>query len=332
MIEIKAIISSPEGVKTDVSEIVGDVNLSGSIKESTRTLSFKALRADVDKNFTAYNLNLGDRASFYEIKEGKPIKFFEGVAWSKGTKDNSVDLDITCYDRAIYLNKNEPKDQVFTDKSADEVARAIITDLGLTPGDLAKTGKYSYNLRGLTAYDAIMAAYTKDSEKTGKQYKLVDVGGKINVFEAGEEHPVVLEELDEPVVGKLLDVSYHESLDELVNEVKTIEDKKKDEKKEASKDSKSQERFGKIQKVLKGDSSGVAGLMKGAKTEIDVSCIGDWDMVAGKSIELKSSIISGKFYIESDSHKLDDAVHIVDLKLTSELEMDKKGESSGKAG
>lgn len=331
MIEIKAIISSPDGLKTDISEIVGAVNLSGSIKESTRSLSFKALRADVDKNFTAYNLNLGDRASFYEIKEGKPIKFFEGVAWSKGTKDNSVDLDITCYDRAIYLNKNEPKDQVFTDKSADEVARAIITDLGLTPGDLTKTGKYSYNLRGLTAYDAIMAAYTKDSEKTGKQYKLVDVGGKVNVFEAGEEHPVVLEELDEPVVGKLLDVSYQESLDELVNEVKTIEDKKKDKKKEASKDTSSQERFGKIQKVLKGDSSGVAGLMKGAKTEIDVSCIGDWDMVAGKSIELKSSIISGKFYIESDSHKLDDAVHIVDLKLTSELEMDKKGESSGKA-
>ena len=332
MIEVKTLIVSPQGATTDISDIVGDINLSGSIKESTRTLSFKALRADIDKNFEAYNVSLGDRAVFYEIKDGKPIKFFEGVIWSKATKDNSVDLDITCYDRAIYLNKNEANGQVFADMSADEVARTIINDLGLVVGVLAKTGKYSYNLRGLTAYDAIMAAYTKDSEKTGKQYKLVDIDGKINVFEAGEEHPVILEELDEPVVGKLIDVSYHESLDELVNEVKAIEDEKKDEKKEAGKDAKSQERFGKIQKVLKGDSSGVAGLMKGAKTEVEVSCIGDWDMVAGKSIELKSSIISGKFYIESDSHKLDDAVHIVDLKLTSELEMDKKGESSGKAG
>lgn len=332
MIEIKAIISSPDGLKTDISEVVGDVSLSGSIKESTRILTFKALRADIDKNFEAYNVNLGDRAVIYEIKNGKRIKFFDGVVWSKATKDNSVDLDITCYDKAIYLNKNEPKDQAFTNKSADEVASAIIKDLGLVAGKLAKTGKYSYNLRGLTAYDAIMAAYTKDSEKTGKQYKLVDIDGKINVFEAGEKHPVVLEELDEPVVGKLLDTSYKESLDELVNEVKAIEDNKKDKKKEAGNDPKSQERFGKIQKVLKGDSSGVAGLMKGAKTEIDVSCIGDWDMVAGKSIELKSSIISGKFYIESDSHRLDDAVHIVNLKLTSELEMDKKGESNGKTG
>ena len=325
MIEIKAIISSPDGGKTDISDFIGDINLSGSIKESTRTLSFKALRADIDKNFEAYNVNLGDRATFYEVKNGKQVQIFDGVVWSKATKDNSVDLDIRCYDKAIYLNKNDIKDQVFTDKSADEVAGAIIKDLGLDAGDLAKTGKDTYNLRGMTAYDAIMAAYTKDSEKTGKKYKLVEIDGVINVFEAGKEHPVTIEELDEPVVGKLLDTSYQESLDELVNEVKAIEDKKKDQKKDAGKDQKSQERFGKIQKVLKGDASDLKGLMKGAKVEIDVSCIGDWDMVAGKSIELKSSIISGKFYIESDSHKLDDAVHIVDLKLSSELGMDTKG-------
>lgn len=329
MIEIEAKSLSPKGVKDEISDIVGNINLSGSIKESTRTLTFKALRADVDKNFKASSLNLGNMAIFYEIKAGKKFKFFEGVIWTKATKDNSVELDITCYDRAIYLNKNEAKDQVYANKSADEVARAIISDLGLVAGDLAKTGKYTYNLRGMTAYDAIMAAYTKDSEKTGKQYKLVDINGKINVFEAGKKHPVVIRELNEPVVGKLLDTSYQESLDELVNEVEAIEKEKKDTKKKASHDSKSQERFGKIQKVIKGDSSGVAGLMKGAKTEINVSCIGDWDMVAGKSIELESSIISGTFYIESDSHKINDAVHIVDLKLTSELEMDKKGEASG---
>ena len=331
MITIKMIATDSKGTSTDISKYVGDVEVSGSIKESTRTLTFKALRADVDKSFEAYNLNLGDKISCTEIfEEGGSKKFFEGVVWSKSTKDNDVAIDVTCYDKSIYLNKNEPKTQAFANKSADDVPRNVIGSLGLSVGELAKTGKYSYNLRGLTGYDAIMAAYTKDSEKTGKKYKLVDIDGKINVYEAGKEHPIVLEELNEAKVGKLLDTSYKESLDELVNEVKAIEDKKKDKKKKASIDAKSQRRFGKIQKVLKGDSSGVSGLMKGAKQEIEVSCIGDWDMVAGKSIELKSSIISGKFYIESDSHKLDDAVHTVDLKLTSELEMDKKGESSKK--
>lgn len=327
MITIEVNATDSKGNVTDISKYVGDVGLSGAIKESTRTLSFKALRADVDKSFEAYNLNLGDRLVCKEIfEEGGEKKFFEGVVWSKATKDNDVAIDVTCYDKAIYLNKNEPSVQVYTDKTAKEAGEAIISELGLEVGKLADTGKYNFNLRGLTGYDAIMACYTKDSEATGKKYKLVDIDGVINVFESGEKHPVVLEELDEPVVGKLLDTSYKESLDELVNEVKAIEDKKKDKKEDVEEDPESQERFGKIQKVLKGDASELAGLMQDAKQEIEVTCIGDWDMVAGKSIELKSSIVSGTYYIISDSHKLDDGVHTVDLKLSNELEMDTKNE------
>lgn len=327
MITIKMTATDSKGNTTDISKYVGDVEQSGAIKESTRTLSFKALRADVDKSFEAYNLNLGDRLVCKEIfEEGGEKKFFEGVVWSKATKDNDVAIDVTCYDKAIYLNKNEPSVQVYTDKTAKEAGEAIIGELGLEVGKLADTGKYNFNLRGLTGYDAIMACYTKDSEATGKKYKLIDIDGKINVFEAGEKHPIVLEELDEPVVGKILDVSYKESLDELVNEVKAIEDKKKDKKEDVGEDPKSQERFGKIQKVLKGDASELAGLMQDAKQEIEVTCIGDWDMVAGKSIELKSSIVSGTYYIISDSHKLDDGVHTVDLKLSNELDMDTKNE------
>lgn len=327
MITIEVNATDSKGNVTDISKYVGDVEQSGAIKESTRTLSFKALRADVDKSFEAYNLNLGDRLVCKEIfEEGGEKKFFEGVVWSKATKDNDVAIDVTCYDKAIYLNKNEPSVQVYMDKTAKEAGEAIISELGLEVGKLADTGKYNFNLRGLTGYDAIMACYTKDSEATGKKYKLVDIDGVINVFESGEKHPVVLEELDEPVVGKLLDTSYKESLDELVNEVKAIEDKKKDKKEDVEEDPESQERFGKIQKVLKGDASELAGLMQDAKQEIEVTCIGDWDMVAGKSIELKSSIVSGTYYIISDSHKLDDGVHTVDLKLSNELEMDTKNE------
>lgn len=330
MIKIEATVTSAEGAVSDVSEMIGEIEVSGAMKESTRTLSFKALRADVDKSFPTYSLNLGDRIVARDLSNGINEQFFEGVVWSKDTKDNDVAIGITCYDKAIYLNKNEPTEQVYTDMTAKEASEAIIKELGLEAGSLADTGKYSFNLRGLTGYDAIMACYTKDSEATGKKYKLVDAGGKINVFEAGEIHPITLEELNEPVVGKLLNISYKESLDELVNEVKAVDDKAKDKKVDSSKDPISQQRYGKIQKVLKGDASGVAGLMQGAKQEINVTCIGDWDMISGKSIHLKSSIVSGIFYIASDSHKLDDGVHTVDLKLTSELEMDTK--SGGKEG
>ena len=337
MITIKMIATDAKGNTADISKYIGDVEVSGALKESSRTLSFKALRADVDKSFEAYNLNLGDRIVCKEIFEDeKEKKFFEGVVWAKATKDNDVAIDVTCYDKAIYLNKNETSEQVYTEKTAKEASEAIIKELGLEVGKLADTAKYNFNLRGLTGYDAIMACYTKDSEATGKKYKLIDIDGKINVFEAGEKHPIVIEELDEPVVGKLLDMSYKESLDELVNEVKAIDDKKKDKKEDVKEDPKSQERYGKIQKVLKGDARELAGLMQDAKQEIEVTCIGDWDMMAGKSIELKSSIVSGTFYIISDKHKLDDAVHTVELQLSNELEMDTKNEGkeegNGKAG
>ncbi|MDY2918045.1 MAG: hypothetical protein SOU08_00125 [Anaerococcus sp.] len=328
MIEVKCIVTDPQGTSTDISEFVGEESLSGAIKESTRTLSFKALRSDVDKNFPKFDINLGDTVTMYEVKDKKQIKFFQGVVWSKSLKDNDVGMDISCYDKAIYLNKNEPKTQVFTNKTAKDVASTIIAELGLQAGDLADTGTYNFNLRKMTGYDAIMAAYTKDSEATGKKYKLVDIDGKINVFEAGEELDMIIEELDEPVVGKILDCSYKESMDELVNEVKAIEDQKKDEEKQADIDPKSQERYGAIQKVLKGDSSKMSGLMEDAKKEIDVVCIGDWDMVSGKSIEIKSAIVSGTFYITSDEHILDDAIHKVSLKLSNELEMDSKKESN----
>ena len=324
MIKVEAIVTSASGGTTDISNVIGGIEVSGAIKESTRTLTFKALRADVDTSFPAYNLNLGDKIVVRDLSTGVNEQFFEGVVWSKATKDNDVAIDVTCYDKAIYLNKNETTKQVYTDKTAKEVGQEIISELGLEAGYLADTGRYSYNLRGLTGYDAIMACYTKDSEATGKKYKLVDIDGVINVFEAGDKHTTVIEELDESVPGKLLDTSYKESLDELVNEVKAIDDKAKDEKEEANKEPASQERYGKIQKVLKGDASGVSGLMQGAKQEINVTCIGDWGMISGKSIELNSSIVSGTFYIASDTHRLNDGVHTVDLKLTSELEMDTK--------
>lgn len=320
-LKIKAIVTGASGASNDISNFIGDVKVSGAFKESARTLDFKLLRADVDKTLPFFDVDLGSAVTFYEkpVNKDSYIKFFEGVIWSKTIRDNSIDMDISCYDKAIYLNKNQAETQVFTKKGAHQVASQIIGELGLKVGKLAPTGTDDYNLRDKTGYDAIMEAYEKDSKKTGKIYKLVDVDGKINVFEAGEMVDTVLEELNEPIAGKLLDTSFKESMDEVVNEVKALEDEKKDEKKDAGSDSGSQERYGKLQKVLKGDSSELAGLMQGAKKEVDVRCIGDWSMVSGKSIELKSSIISGKFYIESDSHSLDDAVHTVDMKLVSKL-------------
>mgnify|MGYP006990439671 FL=1 len=309
---------------TDISDFVSDVRVKGAAKECTRSLDFKLLRGDFDETLPDIDIKLGDAITMQEIDEetGAVIEeFYKGVVWTIKKADNGVAIDVTCYDKAIYLNKNEPDTQVHEKKTPDAVASTVITELGLNPGKLAGGSADDFNLRNKNGYDAIMEAYQKESEKTGKKFKIVFEDDKVNVYEVSETVGVVLEELDEPVVGKLLNTSYSESLDDVINEVKVIEDQKKDNKTDGASNGRSQALHGTIQKLVKGDSAEVAGLLADAKKEIDVECIGSWDMVTGKSIQLNSSIISGKFFITSDEHILDDAVHTVNLSLSSVYEM-----------
>lgn len=309
---------------TDISDFVSDVKVSGAAKECTRSLSFQLMRGDFDETLPDIDIKLGDAITMQEIDEetGAVIEeFYKGVVWSIKKEDNDVAIDVTCYDKAIYLNKNEPDTQVHEKKTPDAVARTVISELGLNAGELAPGSADDFNLRNKNGYDAIMEAYNKESEKTGKKFKIVFKDDKVNVYEVSKSVDVTIEELNEPVVGKLLNTSYSESLDDVINEVKVIEDKKKDNKTDGASDGKSQAVHGTIQKLVKGDSAEVAGLLADAKKEIDVECIGSWDMVTGKSINLNSSIISGKFYITKDEHTLDDAVHTCKLSLSSVYEM-----------
>lgn len=327
---IKLDAATGETAFDDISDLISDVKLSGSSKECTWTLNFKMLRTDVDVTMPKYEINLGDAIKMSEVDEsGNTKDFFSGVIWSKKIDDNSIDLDITAYDKSIYLNKNEPDTQVFTQMTPQAVASAIISELGLNAGTLASGSVDDYNLRGLSGYDAIMACYTKESEKTGKKYKLVFKDDKVNIYEDNDRLDIVLEELDEALPGKILHTSFSETLDDVINEVKVIEDEEKDEKKEKKSKPVSQERYGTMQAIKKGKPADVAGIMKDSKKDVDVECIGTWDMVTGKSIYLKSSIIEGRFYIVSDEHTLDDAIHTCNLKLSTEHEMDTKKESTG---
>lgn len=313
--------TNEETIFTDISDFVSDVRVSGSKSECCRSLDFKLLRGDFEKTLPEIDLNLGDAVKMMEINEktGEVTEFFSGVVWTKNIKDNEIAIDVTCYDKSIYLNKNEPETQIFNQMTPDAVAKKIIEELGLEPGELAPGSVDDFNLRSKSGYDAIMEAYDKESEKSGKSFKLVYKDGKVNVFENKEKVSVVLEELNEPVEGKLLNTSYTESLDDVVNEVKALEDEEKDKKEEKKSKESSKARYGTLQKIVKGQPADIEGVLKDAKKDADVECIGNRDMVTGKSITLNSSILQGEFYIISDEHTLNDAVHTCKLKLSTEF-------------
>lgn len=328
MMKIKAIVTDYKGTTTDISDLIGQVEVNGSSKECARTLDFDLMRGDFDKNLPDVRVNLGDTVELLDMTNNQSKSFFKGVIWGKDFRDNTVTTAIECYDKSIYLNKNEPEKQVFTNKKPDEITKEVCKEFGLKVGDCASAKAYNVNGRDAKAYDLIMQAYTKASKANGKKYKLVADGDEIVVFESGKKCKTILEYLDAPEVGKILDLSYRESLDDLVNEIKTIEEDEEDKKETKKSKEDSKKKYGSIQKVIRGGKADISGAMKDLNREISVECIGDWEMMTGKSIEIKTPMISGTFYINSDRHEINDGVHTVSLELSNQFEMDEKDEST----
>lgn len=325
---MKVVLIRNSGEVIDMTQITGKFTIKGSAKECSRVLDIPFLRHKLDHYLPSVEVQLGDIVDITD--NGAPV--FKGVVWDIEVRDNDIEQRVTAYDYAVYLNKSNPKKAIYNETSGAGVAGGVISELGLKPGKLAKGIVDSYNGRDMTGYDLIMFAYTKAHKKNKKDYKLVAKGDEIHVFETGERHPVVLEELSEPLPGKLLNTSYRRSLDDLVNKVEVVEEKKKDKKDAKASNATSQNKYGMVQKIIRGEPADIPGTMKDAKIEVDVEAIADWDMITGLNMELKSTILAGDFYVISDTHTYDDGVHTVALRLSTEFEMYTKDEGGSKDG
>lgn len=318
---MKTLLKKADGSVTDVTEVTGELTFSGSSKESARVFETEMLRPNINPLLPGAPVTLGDTV---EVLDGNH-NIFMGVLWDIEADDNNIGASVTCYDMAVYLNKNEPKEQVFTNQTPQDITAAICKEFGLKVGELAKGDPVTVNGRGQKAYDVIMQAYTKQHDKDGKQYKLLAKGDVISVVESGTKHPIVLEELSEPLPGKVLGLSYRQSMDELVNAITAVDEEKEDESKE-NEDATSQEQYGKIQKLMRGDADQLSGAMEKAKTVAEVEVVADWDMVTGVSVQLKHALLSGEFYIIADAHHYKDGLHTAELTLSTEYEMDTRTE------
>lgn len=310
------------GDVADVTELMGGFTISGSAKESARAFETTMLRPNINPLLPGVDIALGDTL---ELVDDNGDMVFRGVIWDIYARDNDTAYDVTCYDMTVYLNKNDCKEPVFTDQTPGAITKAVCKELGLKCGEVVEGDAVTVNGRGQKAYDIIMQAYTKQAEKDGEKYKLVAKGDEICVFKSGKKHPTVLEEMTEPLPGKLLNTGYRQSMDDLVNAIEVVDEDNKD-KKKGEEDAKSQEKYGKIQRLLRGDERTRSGALEDAKTEVEVEAFADWEMVTGMSMQLKSSIIAGDFFVIADTHHYIDGVHTVDLTLSTKYEMDTRTE------
>ncbi|NLY20134.1 MAG: hypothetical protein GXZ08_02470 [Tissierellia bacterium] len=299
----------------DISQITGKFSISGSTKEVAEKLDIRVVRPDVDHYLPSIEISIGDSIELV-TDEGRSI--FKGIVWFRELDDNSMEQRLTCYDSLIYLNKSKPPTdkQVFTNLSADGIANELIKHVGLYPGSIAGTPSLTFNGRDKTYHEIIMGAYYDIHKKDGKKYFMHMKDGKVHISEQGQMVNIPLRYDNEAKPGVLLEVSFEESAESMINEIQVIDERNKDKVEKITSDLSGA--LGLISKTIVGTKGEGQGLIKPPKVEVDVKCIGSWDLNSGYRVYLESNFLKGHYYISEHNHEYSDGIHITKMKLTSE--------------
>lgn len=323
-------LTNKENTK-DITSLCGEFSIKGSIEQVARQLDMQVIRSETDYYMPKIDIKTGDIITIVDNEE----IVFTGVIWFRTLDDNDITHDITAYDSLIYLNKSDVENCVFNNVSCSSIASSVCKELGLEVGELASGETITLNGRGSNAYELIMSAYTKAMRKNSKKYQMIAKGRKVTVIEKGKLLPFKLRygtnnEKAQKTAGILLNVEVEETLDEMVNKVKVINQDKADKKDTVASNEEDIKQYGLIQKVVNSTDEDVKGLLQSSKTEMHVECFANWDIITGYMVEVVSNTLNGKFYIESDDHRYYDGVHTVKLVLSTENKMDEVEEGGSK--
>jgi hypothetical protein len=161
---IKLLITNSKST-VDVTQLVQTITWSGDYQQCARKLEFGLISSPTDKNVPVVTCELGNGVVF--MQDSRIL--FDGYVFSRQKDTDSSVINITCYDRGIYLKRNEATYK-FTNMTPEAITQRICTDFGILAGSLVKTGiNISRNFIGTSLYKIIQAAYTLAAEKTGKK-------------------------------------------------------------------------------------------------------------------------------------------------------------------
>lgn len=311
---VKIIIkkASNKKVAYNISQLVTSVTWSGSDTQASRKLEFSVLQSVFDPEFPVVPISTGDIAYFYF--EGK-LKF-TGRITSLSQSAGSSEISYTACDYLNLLLKSNVR-YVFKNATAEQIAKKLLRDFGISAGKIAKTrvNIKKWIVDGENAYNVLVGAYYKAYRKTKKKYMPVMDGTKVCVIEKGADSGARLT-LDTNVKTTTLE----ENAEEIINRVLIFDDKGK--KLGEVKNADSIKIFGIYQDIYKKEDgsnarSEAAALLKEPKKQASVEAIGDIRCTAGKSVTLKDSHtgLLGRFWIENDSHSFSGGEHTMSLTL-----------------
>lgn len=278
------------------SDIFENIEWSGSIKTSCRTLEVTYLKDKAD-------FELGQEIEFSVNKK----KIFIGRIFKISQNTNEETYSFKAYDNGIMLNKNSFIEN-FHNITPSNITKNILGKLKIRVGRLPpdKT-KCTYPALDRTGYEIILMAYKLQSAKDNKIYSIISENNEISVVEQGTLIPNFT--LSSSI--NIREAKYSESIEEMVNKVilyETVEGKSKTIiVKENAQD---KAKYGVFQKFQEQDKNNevylqVNKILKGVQESSDLTVDGNIYLMSGFSVPIKVKTLSKlnlTFLIETDRH------------------------------
>lgn len=297
---------------TYITEYVTTVTWSGSASQASRSLEFEIASNPYDSSFKGLKIALADLIYFYD--GGKCL--FVGVITGMERTGEIGTVRYSAKDFMHYLLRSNGN-YVFKNTKAENITKKICNDMQIRTGTLAKT---STNIKKLIVqndsyYNIIIRAYTRASATYGDKYLPVMQGMKLAVIPRGLSSGITLTQS-----ADITESSYEQNTNDMVNKVIMVSDKWK--KIGTITDNSSIKKYGLYQSVYQKEDGvnakkGAKKLLKGVSKSAKVDAIGNTACVSGYSIKIKDAAtgLTGKFYIENDSHTFENGVHTMSLDL-----------------
>ena len=280
--------------------MVSEINWSGSQDEVARKLELSFLYPLHDQYTSKVYPSIGGQLFLYDDDN---VELFRGKMFYNERLGEQGTIQITAYDDAIRLAKSKGTYN-FKGTTAEAIAQIVCNDLGVEIGELAQTGipqKMLCNGEGI--YEIIQKAYEGVSKQNKKKYSIGMRQGKLCVDEIGKE----VVEMPISSDTNILESSYSENAEEVINRVKIYDEK--DQYIGVVEDKELIDLVGIFQDVYTKEQDKQAGtvasnMLRGIEQSIELTTLGNTSYASGKLVNIEDSATKqlGLFFIVSDSH------------------------------
>lgn len=324
---VKIRCTDPDGTTANITQLCRSITWRGDWRSAARTLSYSPAASAEDPRLPRAPTELGGSVQFWHESE----LLMDAYALERTRDSLGNTIDVTAYDRGLYLTRNSDFRRV-EGQTAEAVTASVCGKFGIPVGELAVTGApITRNFLGVSLYKIILTMYSLAADRTGKQYRIRFRGPKLEVVEMKQsEESVILKP-----GSNLLSFVAKESASAMTNSVAIYDDQCG--LVSTQEDGEAVRLYGLMQAAIRAgaydDPAGHAKqLLKenGLKTTITVNTLGDLRLITGNTVAVEEPVtgIQGLFWILSDSHTWQRGVYRTKLTLSLEGLMDKQSAGS----